>query len=185
MGPTADATEPRSVAEVLRWLVTNPWTALVRRWNYKTAVLSAATRSLLFLIVNLRAGLEAATAAMVTEAVFRVGTAGFYGALTQAFRRAEPRWAATACALVVVPGVAHTLELAVHWWRGTPELARSTAASVALSVVSAGFSLFAMRRGVLAVGRPAPSLVADLRALPWLFCGFAAAVGRGMRLPCR
>jgi hypothetical protein len=47
--------------------------------------------------------------------------------MTQAFRQAEPRWAATACALVVVPAAAHAFELVVHWSRATPELALSNA----------------------------------------------------------
>jgi hypothetical protein len=179
------AVERDTIAGVFAALLTDPWRSLVWRWNYKSAIFSAAIRSLLFLVVNLRAGVDAATAAMATEAAFRVCTAGFYGALTQAFRRAEPRWAASACALIVVPGVAHVLELAVHWWRGTPELARSITASVALSLVSTGFSLFAMRRGSFAVGPAAPSMLADLRALPTLVRDFTLAVGRGVLSACR
>lgn len=173
-------TEPGTVAGVLAWLASDPWRAVVRRWNYKAAVFSAAVRALLFLLTNLRAGLDAATSAMLTEAVFRLCTSGFYGALTQAFRRAEPRWAATVWALVVVPAAAHFLELVVHWWRGTPELTLSIVASVALTFLSTGFTLFAMRRGTLVVGRSAPSLLADVRALPGLIIQFTAVVSRGV-----
>jgi len=171
---------PRTVAAVLLWLVSHPWSALACRWNYKSAVFSAAIRAVLFFLTNLRAGVDAAAAAMLTEAVFRVCTSGFYGAMTQAFRQAEPRWAATACALVVVPAAAHAFELVVHWARATPELALSVVASVALSLVSTGFTLFAMRRGALVVGEAAPSLLADLRALPGLMVQFAAIAGRGL-----
>lgn len=175
---TVDA--PRTVAGVLVWLVSDPWSALARRWNYKAAILSASTRAVLFLLTNLRAGLDAAAAAMLTEAIFRICTSGFYGAMTQAFRRAEPRWAATACALVVVPAAAHALEFVVHWARGTPELMVSIVASMTLSFVSTGFTLFAMRRGTLVVGAAAPSILADLRALPGLMVQFVLS-GRGVR----
>jgi hypothetical protein len=44
----------------------------------------------LFFAVNLGAGIDAAVAALATEAVFQAATADFYGALTQAVQRAEP-----------------------------------------------------------------------------------------------
>lgn len=176
--------EPGTLAGVLVWLVCHPWQSLVRRWNYKSALLSASIRLLLFLATNLRAGLEAATAAMLTEALFRLGTSGFYGAITQAFRRAEPRGPATLCALVILPVVSHGLELLVHWWRGTPELVASVLASVALTVVSTAFNLYAMRRGALVVGATSASLLADLRALPRLLIQFTAMVGRSCVRAC-
>lgn len=177
--------EPATVPGVLVWLISDPWNALARRWNYKAAVFSAVVRAALFFLTNLRAGLDAATAAMLTEAVFRICTSGFYGAMTQAFRRAEPRWAATACALAVVPAAAHAFELLVHWVRATPELATSIAASIALTFLSTGFTLFAMRRGTLVVGAAAPSLLADLRALPRLMIQFAVVASRGLWHACR
>lgn len=180
MRGTRASTEPDTVGGVLVWLATDPWHALACRWNYKAAVFSALVRALLFFVTNLRAGLDAATAAMLTEAIFRASTSGFYGAMTQAFRRAEPRWAAASCALLVVPAAAHTLEFLVHWWRGTPELARSIVASVALSVLSTSFTLFAMQRGTLVVGASAPSILTDLRALPRLIIQFSGMAARGL-----
>jgi hypothetical protein len=64
---------------------------LLHRWNWKSAVLSSLLRATLFFATNLAAGLPAAIAAMKTELVFRGITSGFYGALTEAFREAEPR----------------------------------------------------------------------------------------------
>ncbi|HEY8549992.1 MAG TPA: hypothetical protein VIL35_08570 [Vicinamibacterales bacterium] len=175
------AEEPLTIGGVFVWLLTNPWQSLVRRWNYKSATFSAAARALLFLLTNLRAGLDAATAAMITEAVFRFCTSGFYGALTQAFRRAEPRWAATLSALVLLPAVSHGLEAFVHWLRGTPELLLSVAASVGMTMVSTGFTLFAMRRGALVVGRTAPSIFADMRMFPRLVVDFVLLLFRSIR----
>jgi hypothetical protein len=117
-------------------------------------------------------------AAFVTEFCFRFATAGFYGALTQAFRRVEPALRGTIAALVVVPGIAHVLEFLVHWARGTPELAASIGASIVFTVLSTSFNLFAMRRGALVVGQGSDSLVADLRRMPRLIVSFLGAAAR-------
>ena len=130
--PTGSDVEPTTVRGVLRWMVRHPWSALVRRWNYKSAVLSAVLRASIFFGANRAAGVDAAVAAMITEFCFRISTAGFYGAVTQAFRRVEPPQAGTIAAMVVLPLVTHSLEFIVHWWRGTPELGVSIAASVML-----------------------------------------------------
>jgi hypothetical protein len=147
-------------------------------WNYKSAVMSALLRAPIFFTANLTAGTDAAVAAFVTEFCFRFATAGFYGALTQAFRRVEPALRGTIAALVVVPGVAHALEFLVHWARGTPELAASIGASIAFTVLSTSFNLFAMRRGALVVGHGSASLVTDLRRMPRLVLSFIAAACR-------
>lgn len=147
-------------------------------WNYKAAVLSAVVRGHIFLLANLSAGADAAVAAFGTELWFRLLTSGFYGALTQAFSRIEPARASTLGALIVVPVVSHSLELAVHRWRGTEQLTASIAASIAFTVVSTSFNLFAMRRGALVVGAGSRSLLDDLRAVPRLMAAFASATVR-------
>jgi hypothetical protein len=169
------AEEPRHVGAVVRWIVAHPWEALGRRWNYKSAVLSSLARASLFFTANLSAGFDAAAAAFLTELCFRFTTAGFYGALTQAFRRVEPPLHGTLAALVLLPAVAHTLEWVVHRWRGTAELGTSIAASLLFTAVSTTFNLFAMRRGLLIVGDGGGSLLADLRRMPRLVVSFIAA----------
>jgi hypothetical protein len=76
------------------------------------------------------------------------------------------------------------VEFTVHWLAGTPVLAPSIAASVALSALSTLFNLFAMRQGVLVVTVPARSLWDDVRRLPLLYVRFAIemprAAGRGL-----
>src|SRR5262245_15617489 len=117
-------------------LVRRPHVYVVRRWNWKSAFLSSLLRSTIFFFTNLDAGVAAAQAALLTELVFRGATAGCYGALTQAFRDARPAWAGTVAAMILLPAVSHTLELAVHWVRGTPRLAESIVASVVFTVLS-------------------------------------------------
>ena len=126
----------------------------------------------------LPAGLPAAWAALVTEFCFRAATAGFYGALTEAFRRVQPERTALLAAMLVLPAVAHTLEAVVHWLRGTPELLVSLAASAAFTVLSTSFNLFAMRRGALVVGDDCRPLLDDLRTLPRLAAAFVASTAR-------
>jgi hypothetical protein len=167
------------VGAVLADLVRHPVRHLVRRWNWKAAILSSATRATLFFVVNLPAGRHAAIQALLTELAYRAATSGFHAALTQAIGRAEPAWTATLAAMVVLPAVGHAGELLVHWARGTPRLGDSLIASIAFTAVSTAFHLFAMRRGVLIVGERRRPFLEDLRRLPGLVVAFAVAVLRG------
>lgn len=164
---TAPDDLPRSLPDALRSLAERPsqWTA---RWNWKAALTSSVVRGGVFFTVNLTAGLDAAQAALVTELVLRALTSGFYGAVTERFSHVEPPWAATATASVLLPLLSHTVELLVHWVRGTEALAASILASAALTVVSTAFNLHLMRHGVLRVGAGSQPFVEDLRALPRL-----------------
>ena len=173
--------EPTTVGTVLCWIVRNPWAALGRRWNYKSAVLSSVCRGALFYAVNRTAGPSAALAALQTEVVFRFASAGFYGALTQAFRAVQPPQAGMIGALLVVPATGHLTEFAVHAWRGTAELWRSIGFSIVFTAISTTFHLFAMQRGVLVVGAGGGTLLRDIRALPRLIGAFLLATVRTLR----
>jgi hypothetical protein len=174
--------ERPSIRDVLLDLVRDPMTHLVLRWNWKSAILSSAIRSTLFFAANLSAGPDAARAAFFTELAFRCITAGFYGALTQAFRRAHPAWTGTVGAMVLLPLTTHLLEFLVHWLRGTAHLAASVTVSVAFTWLSTCFNLFAMRRGALIVGAGSASIWNDLARTPRLVGAFLAegwdALGR-------
>jgi hypothetical protein len=147
---------------------------ILRSWNWKAAVLSSLPRAGLFLAVNLGAGVHAALGAMATELGYRGITAGFYGGLTQAVSRSHPRKAASATVAIVI--VSHTLELTIHWLRGTPNLWTSIGASVCFTVLSTRFNLHAMRRGVLVTGSGSSSFGEDLRALPRALASFGASL---------
>lgn len=134
-----------------------------RLWNWKSAVVSASIRAPIFFTANLQAGLEAATAAFLTEFTYRVVSAGFYGALTDFFARRQARRAATVQALIVLPALAHSVEYGVHWFAGTPHIATAVAGSVAMSVATTRVSLFLMRRGLFVAG--GQSFAADVREL--------------------
>lgn len=144
-----------TVGEILTALVTSPFTHLIRRWNWKSAVLSSIMRALLFFTANLSAGFDAARAAFVTELVFRGLTPGFYGAITQAFRTATPPWTGT--------------------------LAASLLLSVTFTAISTCFNLFAMRSGALIAGAGSDSLWNDLRRTPQLVVNAYHASSGGIR----
>jgi hypothetical protein len=169
-----------TVGSVLSDILRHPVENLVRGWNWKSAVMSAFFRGLLFFITNISAGLPAALSAMSIESAFYISTAGFYGAITQAFRRAHPAWAATLTVMVLQPTLNHSLELMLHWAGGTEKLARSITASICFSLLSAVFNLFAMRRGALIVGEERQSLLADLRQMPFIIFDFVTAIPRAI-----
>ncbi len=169
-----------SPGDVLADLVRDPVPALIHKWNWKSAIFSSLCRGAVFFFVNLSSGMAAATGALIAEFLYRAVSAGFYGSLTQAFRKSEPRWAARVGALLVIPGISHTIEFFLHWLRGTPNLRVSIAASLIFTFISTLFNLHAMRRGVLVVGHGEKSLVEDMRSLPitiWTFLstGFGLA----------
>lgn len=157
-------------------LFTHPYRSLIRRWNWKTALLSTFFRGAIFFVVNLRSGWDAATAALLTEFVYRASTAGFYGAITQSLRRVEPSWKAALAGLLLLPVFQHSLEYAVHWLRGTPHVATSVAVSACFTAISTLFNLYAMRRGAMVVDEASPPLSDDLKHMPALMAGFLLAV---------
>jgi hypothetical protein len=117
-------------------------------------------------------------AALKTELVFRAITSGFYGALTEAFSEAEPSWAAAVSVALLLPFANHSLELLVHWIRGTHNLYASIVASVVFTAISTLFNFHMMRRGALIVGSGRSSLVSDLVRMPKLALEFVAWLPR-------
>ncbi|HXP82944.1 MAG TPA: hypothetical protein VN976_23790 [Verrucomicrobiae bacterium] len=158
-----------TVGAVFEGLLRHPVRHLIHRWNWKSAVLSSLFRAAIFFFTNLAAGWHAAVGALLAELALRAATSGFYGAVTEAFSEARPVWAAMTAAMVVLPLANHSLEFLVHWLRGTPKLGVSIAASVIFTALSTSFNVYAMRHGVLTVGRKSKSLREDLgRLLPLL-----------------
>src|SRR5262249_855445 len=72
-------------------------------WNWKAALLSLFLRGPIFLAATFHRGWRAALAALFTESVFCVLTAGFYGAVVQLLRSAKPEWLTGIFLTVVLP----------------------------------------------------------------------------------
>jgi len=145
---------------------------LSRFWNWKSACLSALLRSPIFLAAGLQSGVHAAATAGLTDAMFRLVVAGWIGAAIQRLAGVRPLWASTAAVVVGVPLFAHSAEALVHWEAATPHWVDAFRVSVVVSIVSALFNLYAMRRGVLLAGKGAQSLFDDFRQMPTLIVGF-------------
>jgi hypothetical protein len=156
-------------------MLRHPVRQLIRRWNWKSAVLSSMLRATIFFFTNLVAGWHAAMGAMLAELAFRSVTSGFYGAITESFSLARPAWAATVVAMVALPFLAHSMEFVVHWARGTPNLRLSIGTSVIFTALSTAFNLYAMRRAILVTSRNGQSLRHDLRQIPPLLQAFVLA----------
>ncbi len=157
-------------------LAHRPVELIVRRWNWKAALTSSIIRGTIFFFANLTAGWRAAITAMGAEYLYRALTSCFYGAITQHLGQVEPEWEGALCAMILLPLASHSMEFLLHWLRGTPHLRTSIAASLCMTAVSTLFNAYAMRRGTMVVGRHSPSLADDMRAMPRVIAGFAAAI---------
>ena len=122
-----------TVRDVCADLVHHPLRRVIHRWNWKGATLSAILRGSIFFAANVADGLGVALRATLVDAVFRVPLVGAYAAITQAFRCAEPAWAASLAVMALLPATAHAFEFLVHWTAGTPELGTSMLASIAFN----------------------------------------------------
>jgi len=170
-----------TVGGALFRLLRHPNEYLIKKWNWKSAILSTVIRSVLFFFANLTAGLPAALAAMTTEWVYRGITSGFYGALTQALSDVEPPWAGAVAVLVLLPIANHSVEFFVHWLRGTQRLYTSIGASVTLTALSSLFNYYAMRRGSFIVGHGRKALLHDIGQFPRLVVEFCLLPVRWVR----
>lgn len=173
----------RSRTAVLERMSRDLWNTIVLRWNWKAALLSSLFRSSVFFTANLAAGWRAAVAAMATEMAYRAVTSGFYGALTQAFSRIQPAWRAAVTAFLILPLVQHSLELLIHFLRGTPKLVVSIVASLVFTGFSTLTNLFLMRNGVFVVGEGCKTLKQDLVGLVRLSRVLAAGLAAAWRGP--
>lgn len=174
--PPADASQP-AFASVFFQLTRHPQ-KLIRLWNWKSAVLSILLRGPIFLAASLRVSLYAGLSALATESIFCVAIAGFYGAIVQSFRMAQPQWLTLLFLTVILPAVFQTIEYLLHWSRGTPHLRFAELISILVSGISAAFTWYAMRRSTLLVGAQGDRFATDLRRLPQLVFSFTAALPR-------
>ena len=147
-------------------------------WNWKAAWLSIILRGPIFLAATIRHGWRVTLTAVLTECFFCAVTAGFYGALIQNLRDAEPQWLTIIFLTVVVPVIFQLLEAYLHWVRGTPHLRIVESASIIVSGLSSLFNWYAMKRGTLLVGGEGGTFGSDLKRLPKLLLSFVILLPR-------
>lgn len=172
--------EPESVGGALWTIVSQPWTVLVLRWNWKAALLSAGIRGLLFAIAVVPRGSGAMRGAFI-EIVFRIAVGGCWGSMMQALRSARPAWLASLLVALVLPASAHGLEYVLLRVGEATHIASGMVASILFSAASLLVNFALMRRGLMLTGEGAGSLRSDFRGLPralrdfvlWIRKGFA------------
>jgi hypothetical protein len=172
-----------TVGEAWGNLRRNP-SLFIRYWNYKGAILSGLMRAPIFLITYLvgKEGLKLAIGAALVQFAFRFVFAGISGALIQSFRRVEPAWKALLTILLLVPLVSHLFEFFFQaifaYVTGTGDHTdEAIVRSICVSVISALFTLFIMRRNVMIVGEEgSKSLFRDVISLPLLIFHFVAFI---------
>jgi hypothetical protein len=174
-GEIQDKPASHTITGVLKHLMQHPLETLVWRWNWKAAVLSALLRSPIFFTAYLaqKQGLWIAFGAMLAQFFFRTLFGGVNGAIIQSFSRVEPAWQAVITIPLVLATFSHVIEFIVQSGydsiTGTHGKGKAILVSVAISIISAVFNLFAMRRGALLVkDESQQSLWRDLKRMPWL-----------------
>jgi len=166
------------VVDVLRYIVRHPVEALIWRWNWKAAVLSALLRAPIFFFSYFRKdGLKMAIGAAAAQSVFRILFGGANGSIIQSFSKVEPAWHAVLTVPLVLATFSHIIEFAVQTvfdgQTGAASKGTAILLSVIISAMSAIFNLFAMRRGALLVkDESQQSIWRDLTRMPKLAAEF-------------
>ena len=177
-----DVPQSHTISEALSNVWNNPG-LFIKNWNYKGAVLSGVLRAPIFLVTYLagKESLKLAIGAAAAQFAFRFLFAGVGGTLIQSFRRVEPAWKALLAIMLVLPLISHLFEFAVQalfaYVTATQDHTdEAILRSITVSIMSALFTLFAMRRSVMIVGdEDSKSLLHDIGQLPILifqFCAF-------------
>jgi hypothetical protein len=163
-----------TVREAIGLIWADPWQVLFRRWNWKSAILGAFIRGLMFFFINRKSG--RGVSAMVAEFLFFSVVSGFYGAITQAFRHARPGWHAKLIVLMIVVSTMHTSEFVMHHWMvHTPRALAGTLASIGFTILSTTFTFFVMSRGAMVIGEEGDPFLRDMKRMPMLVWSFVVA----------
>ena len=170
---------PSKVLDVTIELFKHPFDALLLRWNWKAAVLSAGLRAPIFFFAYFfkKDGLKLAIGAALVQSLFRLIFGGINGAIIQSYSRVEPAWHAVLTVPIILAAFSHLIEFGVQTiydnQTSVNGKGNALAASVIVSAISAVFNLFAMRRGALLVkDETQQSIWRDLKQMPWIALEF-------------
>jgi len=157
--------------EILR----HPFRTLVLNWNWKSAIISSVLRAPIFFAAYLatKQGFRMALGAMAIQFIFRAVTGGTNGSIIQSFSKVEPAWHAVVTIPFILTIVMHVgewiLQSSYDSVTGTTGKTTAVLISIMASVVSGGFNLFAMRRGILLVkDESQQSFWRDIKQMPWI-----------------
>jgi hypothetical protein len=165
------------LSEITSYLVKHPLQAMIVRWNWKAASLSALLRASIYLSVYFKHGMAEAIGVTLALSIFRFLFGGVNGAIIQSYRRVQPAWHAVLTVPLLLAALSHVMEFIVLTGYdaifGTVGKKNAILISVVVSIISAIFNLFAMRRGALIVrDESMQSFWRDLIRMPWLIFEF-------------
>jgi hypothetical protein len=170
---------PETVGKVISRLLRHPFQSLILRWNWKSAFLSATMRSSIFFATYLisRESLKVAFGAMLVQFSFRTLLGGVNGAIIQSFSKVEPVWKSALIVPLMLSVFSHTIEFitqtAYDKYAGTTAKNKAILISIIISIISAVFNLFIMRRGTLLVKDDREqTLRNDMKRMPLLIMEF-------------
>lgn len=171
---------PDTIRGVLKVLLKDPF-AVIWRWHWKAAVLSGLFRAPIFFLSYKKEGYAVAIGAMFAQFFSRMIFGGVNGAIIQSFSRVEPEWHAFLTVPLVLAVFSHLIEFIVQSlydnYNGTTSMGKAITVSVAISILSAIFNLFAMHRGSFLVkDERQQSLWRDFQNAPRLIFDFMAYV---------
>jgi hypothetical protein len=179
MDDSIHSTFPAStrLSEITQFLLRHPWESMIKRWNWKAACLSALLRASVYITAYMRKGMAEAIGVTIALSIFRFLFGGVNGAIIQSYRRVQPAWHAVLTVPLFLAALSHLMEFAVlsGYESAFGAIGKKNAIifSVIVSIISAIFNLFAMRRGVLIVkDETMQSFWRDLVSMPWLIFEF-------------
>jgi hypothetical protein len=165
------------LTEITRYLLRHPLELMILRWNWKAASLSALLRASIYLTAYIQHGMAEAIGVTLALSVFRFLFGGVNGAIIQSYRRVLPAWHAVLTVPLFLAALSHLMEFIVltgyEALFSTVGKKNAIIFSVIVSIISAIFNLFAMRRGALIVkDESMQSFWRDLIRMPWLIFEF-------------
>ena len=170
-------TTSTKLSEITAYLLKHPLRGMILRGNWKAASLSALLRASIYLTAYFKHGFAEAVGVTLALSVFRFLFGVVNGAIIQSYRRVQPAWHAVLTVPLLLAAMSHVMEFIVLTGYdavfGTVGKKNAILISVVVSIISAIFNLFAMRRGALIVrDESMQSFWRDLVRMPWLIFEF-------------
>jgi hypothetical protein len=141
----------------------------IRYWNWKTALIAAVIRGLVFLLAL---GNHGGKRSALVEIVYVVLTSGFYSAMQQGLLAVRPLWLSRMGIVAGVPTLALAVDCLAHIAAGSASPKGVTLGVLVFSLISAAFHLHVMENGVMLTGSEGASFVSDMKAVPRLLLSF-------------
>jgi hypothetical protein len=140
-------------------------------WNWKCALMSATTRSIVYLVTMMHSGAHGLLSIVLVEIGYVTLTAGIYAGMQQNALRLRSQLLGNLIVVVGVPGLAQTLDWFSHRLTHTVAPHKTLLAVSFFTVLSALFHLHVMRNGGFLTGQGS-SLLDDFRRVPRFIAGF-------------